>query len=139
MTAPHTAVALDECVAQLDRTAAWLRSLPLARFAHNHGAVADQARDLIAQVAACVQHLCEALQEQGAVSSDDAHAWQAADCPPPSAVPDRLGVHALGDQLAVHAADLARCGSASASVGLTPPGDVLGSLSAAALRLRAGT
>lgn len=100
---------MQECLAQLDRTAQWLSSVPLARFASGLPAgslsqslqnappetlaLRDQARKLITTVHELVQQLC----------SDGG-----ADCPPADSLPDRLGDHALGHQLAVHSADLGR-------------------------------
>ena len=124
---------LAACVRQLERTAAWLRSLPLARFSHDGGAVERQARALIAQVNASVAAACAA-----ATRTLHANARADADCPPAGAVPDVLAVHALGDQLAVHCADLARCGRACQSAGVALDNVELDALADSALRLRSG-
>ena len=124
---------LGECLAQLDRTADWLRSSPMARFKQDDAAVEGQARTLIDQVHALVQAVCSGLAQGAsglAVASED--------CPPPGAVPDVLAVHALGDQLAVHAADLRRCARACAASGEPMPTAELTALAAAALQLRSG-
>lgn len=123
---------LAACLAQLDRTAAWLRTLPLARFGQAGGAVERQSRMLIEQVHRCASGMCKTLATEGL-----GRAAAAADCPPPGATPDTLGVHALGDQLAVHAADLNRCGRAYLSAGLSLDADELSAVATAALRLRA--
>lgn len=134
-----SAAALDDCLAQLDRTAAWLRNLPLARFGHADGAVEQQARDLVNRVHACVLALCRALQPEATGGTvGGAHETRAVDCPPADALPDPVGVHALGDQLAVHSADLARCASACVAAAVALPLDELDAMSAAALNLRAG-
>lgn len=142
MTDPHLARALDDCLAQLDRTAVWLRRLPLARFAHDNGAVERQARDLVTQVAVCVQEICRTGRDQAERTGGHANlagALLRADCPPADAVPDQLSVHALGDQLAVHAGDLARCGRACISAGLETPMADVDAIAAAAIRLRSGS
>jgi hypothetical protein len=133
------AAALEHCLAQLERTAAWLRSLPLARFGHGDGAVPQQAGALISRVAVCVQDLCRSMREQdqrGGGSTTHTQAEQHADCPPADSVPERLPVHALGDQLAVHAADLARCGRAALTLAVALPVTDLDAITEAALRLR---
>lgn len=139
MTKAQEPAALEGCLDQLHRTSAWLRTLPLARFAHDEGAVERQARGLITRVAACVQSLCQAMRDlahrsegNGDIARDVLHA----DCPPADAVPDHLAVHALGDQLAVHADDLARCGRMCLDMpGALPVGE-MDAIAALALRLR---
>lgn len=107
----------DDCLAQLQRTADWLRSLPLARLEREDGAIADAARTLIASVNDLVAGICRAVPSTH--------------CPPAGAVPDYLAPHGLGDQLAVHAQDLARCLAAAevasshqAGTGAAPPAEV---------------
>lgn len=142
MTQPEAAEALEACLAQLHRTAAWLRSLPLARFSRDDGAVESRAREVIARVAECVQAACQSMQDRAQRSASasgtgtHARAVQDADCPPADAMPDRLAAYALGDQLAAHAGDLARCGSAAMSMGMAVSRSELDAIAAAALGLR---
>lgn len=109
--------------------------------------MARQARGLIGQVHSVVLDMCQSLAGQagqvgqaGQAGQGDgsAQAWEEADCPPSDAVPDLLGVHALGEQLAVHAGDLNRCGHTCVSAGVAISVAELNDVAAAALRLRSG-
>lgn len=85
--------AVAECFEQLDRTAVWLRSVPVRRFDRDDGALRQRTQNLIRKVHGLVLSLC--------LSAD-------CECPPEDSTPDILGDHALGDQLSVHTDDLRR-------------------------------
>jgi len=102
-----TELAADECLVQLQRTADWLRTLPLAKFDQHDGAITRGARSLIDMVHATVLELCGPQDTGAAVISADKPGPE--DCPPAQSHPDVLATHALGDQLAVHRSDLQRC------------------------------
>lgn len=103
-------IAGDECFAQLQLTADWLRSLPLARFEREDGAIAAAARHLIGSVNDLVAQICRAVPSSH--------------CPPAGAAPDHLAPHGLGDQLAVHTQDLVRCLTAAKVASAHQPGTV---------------
>lgn len=113
----------QQCLRQLERTSAWLRSVPLANFARRDEALRRQARELILQVHTLV------LRLSGGANSD---------FPPADAVPDELADFALGDQLAVHTRDLARALAAAATQvdGGGPGEESIAALTQAALALR---
>jgi hypothetical protein len=82
-----------DCLTQLDRTSRWLRSIPLTRLTRNSGELRLAVVALINAVHQLVIQLCPI---------------DGVECPPCDSVPDTLADHALGDQLAVHTADLVR-------------------------------